>query len=356
MKVSFYHLGNSWIAFKGMMEKLGFEVIDPPKITKNTLTFGVKHSPESACEPFKYILGEYHDILEAGADTIFHFDNCCEEACRIPQYMTGPKTILGKLGYKFDTISWGGKNQKELLQEFRKFLPNLNIVLFKSAQLFCINKLRYIEWLEDYVNQLRPYAIDKENCNKLMTMSLDMIEKAQNIVSLRNAKIKIKNMGRQIEIDKNKKVIPVMVVGDLFRILEPEANQHVFKKLGEYDVLPYRSFYMSQHLRNAGNIGPWGKRSFKYRYKFAEPYIEKKMAFGTLEAVGDTVKALKEKKIKGIIHLYNFTCMPEIINSVIFKKIAKDFNVPLLSLISGEHELVAHQETRIEAFVDLLKK
>ncbi|MBW2986931.1 hypothetical protein KY336_00120, partial [Candidatus Woesearchaeota archaeon] len=176
------------------------------------------------------------------------------------------------------------------------------------------------------------------------------------IISLRNAKIKIKSMGDQIKVDKNKKVIPVMVVGDLFRILEPEANQHIFKKLGEYDILPYRSFYLSQHLRKAGNIGPWGKRSFKYRYKFAQPYIEKKMAIGTLVAVGDTVKELKEKKVKGIIHLYNFTCMPEIVNSVIFKKIAKDFNVPLLSLVSGEHELVAHQDTRIEAFVDLLRK
>jgi len=356
MKVSFYHLGNSWIAFKGMMEKLGLEVVKPPKITKATLAFGVKHSPESACEPFKYILGEYHDILEAGADTIFHIENRSEQACRIPQYTTGPKTILEKLGYKFETIPWGGKNQKELLKEFKKFAPNLNMISFKAAQLFCINKLRYIEWLEDFVNQLRPYAVNKQNCDKLMTMGLDLIDKAQNIISLRNAKIKIKSMGDQIKVDKNKKVIPVMVVGDLFRILEPEANQHIFKKLGEYDILPYRSFYLSQHLRKAGNIGPWGKRSFKYRYKFAQPYIEKKMAIGTLVAVGDTVKELKEKKVKGIIHLYNFTCMPEIVNSVIFKKIAKDFNVPLLSLVSGEHELVAHQDTRIEAFVDLLRK
>ncbi|MBD3259565.1 hypothetical protein GF371_02930 [Candidatus Woesearchaeota archaeon] len=356
MKVSFYHLGNSWIAFKGMVKKLGLETVDPPKITRKTLEFGVKHSPESACEPFKYILGEYRDLLEAGADTIFYMESSAEEACRIPQYMTGPKTILGRLGYKFDTIAWGGKEQKELLEDFRKVSPGLTMFKFKLVQLFGIIKLHYIEWLEDFVNQLRPYAIDKEKCNELMKTGLDLIDKAQSIPNLIKAKRKIKKLARQIKSDRTRKPIPILVVGDLFRILEHEANQHIFEKLGNVGIMPYRSFYLSHYYRKGGKIGPWGKKSFKYRRKFASRYINSTMAFGTLEAVGDTVRALKKNKVKGIIHLYNFTCMPEIVNSVIFKKIAKDFDVPLLSLVSGEHETVAHQDTRIEAFVDLLKK
>jgi predicted nucleotide-binding protein (sugar kinase/HSP70/actin superfamily) len=227
---------------------------------------------------------------------------------------------------------------------------------FKLVQLFGIIKLHYIEWLEDYVNHLRPYAINKEECNGLMEKGLDLIDNANSIPSMIKAKRKIKKTGKKIKTGKNKKVIPVMVVGDLFRILEHEANQHIFEKLGDSEILPYKSFYLSHYYRKGGNIGPWGKKSFKYRRKFAKGYIDKAMAFGTLEAVGDTVRMLKQKRVKGIIHMYNFTCMPEIVNSVIFKKIAKDFNVPLLSLASGEHETVAHQDTRIEAFIDLLRK
>ncbi|MFH1359263.1 MAG: hypothetical protein ABIH37_05215 [archaeon] len=356
MKISFYRLGNMWIALKAIIEKIGVEVVDPPKITKRTLEFGTRHSPESACEPFKYILGEFKDAIDSGADTIFDFNSNSEEGCRLLQYNTGPISILERLGYNIKTIAWGGRSQREVFGDFKKEIPSLTFLKFQLAELFGVIKVIYIEWLEDYVNQLRPYVSKKEKCNKLMEEGLELFEKADSYWKLFKVKRKILKKEGEIPINKNAYPIPVMVVGDLFKIVEPESNYHIFERLGNLDIIPFRSYYLSHGLRRSGKVGPWGKKSLRYRKKFAEPYIHKEMAIGTLASVGDVVIALKKGKIKGIIHTYNFTCMPEIINSVIYKKIAKDFKVPLLSLVSGEHQTEVHQDTRLEAFVDLLKK
>ncbi|MBW3011414.1 hypothetical protein KY326_04305 [Candidatus Woesearchaeota archaeon] len=356
MKVSFYHLGNMWLGLKAMVEKMGIEIVLPPKMTNKTLAFGTKHSPESACEPFKYILGEYKEALEAGADTIFHLESYQRIGCRIPQYTTGTKAILNRLGYNYQTIPLGGIERKETYEMFKKGNPDLSYAKFNLALLFGIAKMKYIEWLEDLTSQLRPFEKNKGDCNRLMSQGLKILDEVKTMKGLLPAKAKIKLLASKIEPDRSRRPKRVMVVGDLYRILEHFANNNVFEKLGDLGVIPYRSFYLSENLRYYSKLGPWGKKSFKNKWQIAEPYIDKQLAFGTAEAVADTLIAIKEKKIDGIIHTYNFTCMPEIVNNVIFHKISKDFNIPLLSLSAGEHQAEAYHTTRIEAFVDMLNR
>ncbi|UCD21185.1 MAG: hypothetical protein JSW08_01410 [archaeon] len=356
MKVSFYHVGNTWIALKAMFDKLKIPVVAPPEITQASITYGIKHSPEQVCEPFKYILGEYKQCLDAGADTFFYIGSTSREGCRLTQFGVGMKDILRRQGYKIDVIGWGDESLKKNYFQIKKAAPKLTFLQFTFLELWIIIKLSYIEWLEDFVNQLRPYAINPKDCSKLLKQGLELIDKSQNVFSLFSTKQKIKRLGKKIKQDRTRKPIPVIVVGDLYLVLEPAINNHIFEKLGEMGLIPYRSFYLSHFLRRSGKvIGPWGKNTFRYKFKHAKKYMDKTLTFGTLESVGDTVRLLQEKKIKGIVHMHSFTCMPEVINTVIYKKIAKDFNVPLLLLGLGEHHTEAHQETRLEAFVDVLK-
>lgn len=355
MKVSFYHLGNLWIGFKAMVERMGIEVVVPPKMTSRTLAFGTKHAPESACEPFKYILGEYKEALDAGADTIFHLESHQRIGCRIPQYTTGTKAILGRLGYKYQTIPLGGIPRKETYEMFRKANPKLSYANFNLALLFGIAKMRYIEWLEDHVNQLRPFEINKGDCTRLLQKGLDIIDSAKSMKGLLAAKARIKYLSSKIRTDSSRKPLKVMVVGDLYRIVEHFANNNVFEKLGDLGVIPYRSFYLSENLRHYSKLGPWGKKSFKSKWLIADSYIDTQLAFGTKEAVADVLIAIDDQ-IDGIVHTYNFTCMPEIVNNIVFNRISRDRSVPLLSLSAGEHQSEAYHATRLEAFVDMLKR
>ena len=69
-KVTFPHMGHYFIAFEPLAKIFGDEIIMPPPITKRTLELGAKHSPESACIPFKYNLGNYLEALELGANVL----------------------------------------------------------------------------------------------------------------------------------------------------------------------------------------------------------------------------------------------------------------------------------------------
>jgi predicted nucleotide-binding protein (sugar kinase/HSP70/actin superfamily) len=75
----------------------------------------------------------------------------------------------------------------------------------------------------------------------------------------------------------------------------------------------------------------------------------------TIETIGDTVYAAKHG-IDGIIHIMPFSCMPEIVSQNILTKVSKEEDIPVMSLVLDEQTGKAGYQTRIEAFVDLVKR
>src|SRR5699024_8194626 len=74
-----------------------------------------------------------------------------------------------------------------------------------------------------------------------------------------------------------------------------------------------------------------------------------------LECISDVMYA-KEKGTDGLIHVSPFTCMPEIMSQNIFPKMREDIDIPILSLIMDEQTGKAGYLTRLEAFVDLMRR
>jgi predicted nucleotide-binding protein (sugar kinase/HSP70/actin superfamily) len=60
--------------------------------------------------------------------------------------------------------------------------------------------------------------------------------------------------------------------------------------------------------------------------------------------------------VDGIIHVFPFTCMPELVAQTILMKVQKDLDIPILTLILDEHTAPGGVETRLEAFIDLLER
>ena len=72
-----------------------------------------------------------------------------------------------------------------------------------------------------------------------------------------------------------------------------------------------------------------------------------------LETIGNAILSGKEK-YDGVIHLYPFTCMPEIIAQSTFYEIQRKYNIPIMTLIIDEMTGEAGYMTRVEAFIDML--
>lgn len=356
MKVSYYSLGNSHIGFKGLFRNLGIETIDPPKITKRTMEFGSEHAPESACYPFKMILGQYKDALENGADTLFFIDSGTAFGCRMHQYIVGINHILKKLGYKFDSIAIGGEySKKDLFKEIKKANPTLKFSKFITTMFSWIFKTNAVEQLEERCAKIRPYEKNKGDTTlKLFEPGLKWIDQASTIKEIQKAKKLIKRQAKKVETEKNKNIVKILVIGDLFSMVEHQANLNIVERLGNMGVLAIKPYRMSDDFRNPAGLGPWGKRSFKIKERLAKPYLKREIGAGAFRAIGDCIKFIK--KVDGVIQIFGFTCMPEIVNQTILNKICKDFNKPIQHLTLGEHDSETSYLTKVEAFVDMLKR
>ena len=87
----------------------------------------------------------------------------------------------------------------------------------------------------------------------------------------------------------------------------------------------------------------------------AKPYLMRDIGGDALECVSDVVFADKKGK-DGIIHISPFTCMPEIMSQNIFPTMRGEHDIPILTLIMDEQTGKAGYITRLEAFVDLMRR
>ncbi|MDD4876854.1 MAG: hypothetical protein PHQ86_06995, partial [Dehalococcoidales bacterium] len=57
MRVGIPHMGNLYIPFKAIFQRLNIDFALPPVNSKRTLSLGVRYAPEGLCIPFKLTLG-----------------------------------------------------------------------------------------------------------------------------------------------------------------------------------------------------------------------------------------------------------------------------------------------------------
>src|SRR3989339_133691 len=100
MKISFPHMGNLHIILSTAIRALGGEVIVPPYNNKRTLSLGARNSPEAVCLPYKLLLGNYIEAIEAGAEAILMIDS--PGICRLGQYSDAARTALKDMGYDIE--------------------------------------------------------------------------------------------------------------------------------------------------------------------------------------------------------------------------------------------------------------
>ena len=98
-----------------------------------------------------------------------------------------------------------------------------------------------------------------------------------------------------------------------------------------------------------------GETHLQRANRLAKPYLMRDIGGDALECVSDVAYA-NERGIDGIIHVSPFTCMPEIMSQNIFPAMRETCEIPILPLILDEQTGRAGYITRIEAFVDLMRR
>lgn len=360
IKVAFPHMGTIYIAWAAGLRKIGVEPFIPPYTNKKTLSFGTKHSPEAICLPYKLILGNFIEAIEAGTDYVAMISS--PGICRLGEYGSSIKSALHDLGYDAKYIELALYDGIKGMYNFSKDLTKKNDpILFLRAILATIKTIFVLDDLETALSYYRAREIKTGEAEKHFNKGLKFVIEARNSKELKAAKKQALEEIAKTKIDKEREVLHVDLTGEIFLVLDYFSNQNIERELGKMGVQVRRSLTVGSFLKDAiipkffRKIMKTGETHLQRAFRMAQPYLMRDIGGDALECVSDVAWAHEQGK-DGLIHISPFTCMPEIMSQNIFPNMREDCNIPVLTLIMDEQTGKAGYITRLEAFVDLMRR
>lgn len=356
IKVAFPHMGTIYIAWSLALKKLGVEPFVPPYTSKKTLSFGTKNSPEAICLPYKLILGNFIEAIEGGTDYVAMITS--PGICRLGEYGSSIKNALKDLGYEANYIELALYDGIKGMYNFAKKLTGKNNpFVFISAIYIVIRAIFVLDDLETALSYYRAREVKAGEAEKNFKKGLKYIQKVTNIKELKAAKKQALEEIRKTQIDEKREVLHVDITGEIFLVLDYFSNQNIERELGKMGVQTRRSLTVGSFLKDAiiPKIFRKGETHLQRAFRMAKPYLMRDIGGDALECVSDVAWATENGK-DGIIHISPFTCMPEIMSQNIFPNMREDCNIPILTLIMDEQTGKAGYITRLEAFVDLMRR
>lgn len=356
VKVAFPHMGTVCIAWAAALKKIGVEPFIPPYTSKKTLSLGTKHSPEAICLPYKLILGNFIEAIEGGADYVAMITS--PGCCRLGQYGNSIENALVDMGYHARYVELSLYDGIKGMYNVLKDISGKNDpILFARAINIAIRKMFLLDDLEETLAYYRAREINQGDADKHYAKALQYVKDVEHSRDLKRAKKLAFDEMKKVQIDPKKEVLNVDLTGEIYLVCDSFSNQNITKELGKMGVQVRRSLTVSSFIKDA--IIPKafrdGETHLQRAYRMAKPYLMRDIGGDSLECVSDVAYA-NERGIDGIIHISPFTCMPEIMSQNIFPAMRENCGIPILPLIMDEQTGKAGYLTRLEAFVDLMRR
>lgn len=376
------------VALAGAFRACGINAQVLPEPDEESLELGRKYTSGKECYPTILTTGDLLKLISSpdfNPEKSIFFMPDSGGPCRFGQYNRFHKKLLKDLGINMPVYS---------LQQDMKFYEDLDI-LGKSFMKIAWKGIVAVDILNKFYREIRPYALDKSEVDKLYWESLKKIEKTlEEKKDMVETLFEIKSAFKNIAVRDEKKP-KVGVVGEiyvrnnrfanenLYRFLEdlglevwlPPITEWIYfinytskrwaKKLGYFRTV-LRYIIESQYLK-------WEEKKFINLVKDAlsiaeemevenlieltKKYIHPEFEGGeVLLSVGKAIEYLKHK-VSGIVNVIPFACMPGNITAAILKKIkeTEGIKIPTLTVpCDGQKSLGT--KMRIEAFVEQVKE
>ncbi|MGB4716715.1 MAG: acyl-CoA dehydratase activase-related protein [Bacillota bacterium] len=356
MKLTFPHMGTLAIPLRSLFEQLGCDVVVPPRTSKATLEIGVKHSPEFACLPLKITLGNLAQALELGADTILLAGGV--GPCRFGFYGELHREILKDMGYDFRMVIVDPPQGRirHIVKVIRSFLPPVTVRQVVRACRLAWVKLTCIDRLEVLANRCRAFETRPGAVSTALDRTLsdiDLAESQEEVLAAYDAGVK--RIERSVYADGRPDVVRIAVVGEIYVVLEPFANHSIERTLGELGAVVDRPLNVSHWLKlnvvldlinMAGGVNPG---------KLARPYLLHGVGGHGRETIAHAVSYARAG-YDGIIQVAPFTCMPEIVAESVLHRVSREQGIAAMTVVVDEQTGEAGLVTRLEAFVDMLRR
>ncbi len=340
-------------AFRNVAEQMGVSVVIPP-VTKRTISLGARYSPEFACLPFKAFLGTFIECLDQGADTLFMVTST--NACRMGYYARVQEHILLDMGYNFrffrrHTADKGLIGVLKIIRRISNDAPWRKVI---AAYRLGTARLKALDDLERKVALARAIELEPGTGDAIRKEATNAIEQTDSLSQLK--KVVRFHFGRLDNIPRNPNAEPlrVAIVGEMYVVAEPCVNFNIEMELGKMGVIASRSrsTYLSEWTNPLSYMRVLTKDKQRLA-KCASPYLKRDIGGHGLESIGEKIR-LGHEGYDGVVHLAPLTCMPEVVAQNILPVTGGE--IPVLTMTCDEQLSVTGVVTRLEAFVDLLRR
>jgi predicted nucleotide-binding protein (sugar kinase/HSP70/actin superfamily) len=344
MRASFPNIGYDTYALKTFIEDLGAEVVLAPPNSRRTIELGSLYSPELICMPYKITFGNMLEALEIGADTVFMAAGA--RKCRFGYYHYLQEQALKNLGKKCRFIAVTQYSPLDFVFRAMPRIFGVSPLRVVRAVAKMLAKSRLTQEFRQYLNRKR--AIDFESAELAKPKALAAIEQASTLREIEAARGEVRRM---FNLNGAEPRVRLGLVGEIYFMIEQSANQEIEKELGkmEAEVVFERSLY--RHIRHLLFVDP----AFTRSSRLARRYLQESPGGEAVRTVGEAVY-FQRQGLDGIVHIFPFTCMPENIALEALQKLSEETGIPVLSLSFDEHTSRTGLLTRLEAFVDLVKR
>jgi predicted nucleotide-binding protein (sugar kinase/HSP70/actin superfamily) len=305
----YYQYYPLWRTF---LEELGAEVIVSGQTTKKILDNGVKSCIDEACLPVKVFHGHVADIKDK-VDYLF-----------IPRLTSVSKNeyICPKIGGLPDMVRHTLHDLPQIIDvevNMRKSKENSLKAAIEVGSYFTNNK-KVIQ--DAYKKALEAYSEHKEK-----------IKNGHNPFQTSNAE-KVKTLVR------DDKMLNVVIIGHVYNIYDSFMNMDMLKKL-ENNGVKAINIDMLKEDDVFEKLSSLNKRMF--------------WNFGS-KAIGGALHILDRKDIDGVIYLMSFGCgVDSFVADMIERRLRRSSDIPFIVLTIDEHSGEAGMDTRLEAFIDMIR-
>lgn len=356
MKITFPHLGNTYIIIKSILDEIGIEYVIPPFNNKRALELGTRYAPEMVCLPLKINIGNYIQAYEMGADTILMAGGC--GPCRFGYYSQLQMAILADAGYDMDiiTIEATGYGMKNLLSGMRKLTAEkARMMKLPCAVIRAVRIAKLVDDLEMLSYKIRAREEHHGDVDRIYGDFRNNALKASGSKEIIRLIAETRKRLLSVRQKTGFNPLKVGIVGEIYTGIEQFASFSIQERLGRMGVETVREVTVSNwiidHMIKNGLHLP---RDMRFA-RAAEPWLGASIGGHARETVGNSVLYAK-KGYDGVIQVFPFSCMPEIVAESLLQSVAREYGLPVLTLIIDEMTGEAGYMTRVEAFTDMLRK
>ncbi len=356
MVITFPNMGNVALAVRTLCQGLQIPYVMPEENNKLTLRIGAEHSPEEICLPFKFMLGNFIQSIEKGADTVLLTGSC--GPCRFGEYCELAMKILRKLGYENIDFIIADLSSEVGVEEFKRRIGKISAAspLSKLEQLKALHAAYKVVELCDKIDAsayyLAGFELNRGECKRILheyKKKAVQCESPSELIKLLNY---YKDKIDSVKISKNKDPIKISIIGEIFTVIDPFSNLYIEEKLMDYGVSSKRTLTPSWWVKNL-LMKPLRLNSPDIK-KASKPYLPYSVGGHGKECIGEAVLA-KAHGMDGAIQILPLGCMPEVVAKSVIPTIQAEKDFPIMTLIVDEITGEAGYITRTEAFIDMLK-